>query len=284
MATLLHLPAHHKLSWHDAAQHVCRRRGAGASNRPARTVDPADYYCQVGLIEDLAGFGQRLFTGIGYPRDVPPSEGFSWSSYHSFYADFLKSATRLPTSSLQIKWLAEAVDMHMANLRLMSELMRTIILTSEPAVKRLGIMLPHDAPQVVLMRAKLVDQETWLTLQGSIGAFTESTNEVQCGEVDPYRLPLLSSQPRPGDATHKPSLLLSPARGAARAGPERERADRLALQRLFPGHCSFHLLHYHVHNKRKSCARGANFHCMLKGLSHDAPPDLDERLQELDLA
>ena len=121
-----------------------------------KPVQDTDFYCDPNLVRELAEWGQNMFCIQGFP-DVAAAtahgKGFTWRTWWMFYADHLQEATALPTRKAQQDWIDFAHAQALAALRLMGEVVHSLLTASVDIVSlKLEYLLPWDAPPAEALR------------------------------------------------------------------------------------------------------------------------------------
>jgi hypothetical protein len=173
-------------------------------------LSPADHYCIPARILELRDFGDKLFTGQGFPPALNgftpravvgvSHPGYTWRTFWDLFLEYLEFARRLETLQQQQQWLdeghnyaIEALSMmsvsHKANLQALTDLIS----------KRLTCALPYDATPCKAMREKMDGFEEMLEQNHKYRRFEAGRRGGGSGTSPAkYQLPLRSSWHRSG--------------------------------------------------------------------------------------
>ena len=184
------------------------------SKAAAVTLPQADLYCIPSVMEDLAPYGQKMFSGLyGFRVDVDVRDGFSWHGACIHFAEHLKLAARLESREEQLTWIDYAVSRWYLCLDIMSETVKELLHSSDVAQVCMATYSrpPYQGggPHVVVNRPLLrADAEPLKDLRDRRDALEKTITHRHDHDVfgapsgatksyDDVQLPRLSSKKRP---------------------------------------------------------------------------------------
>ena len=181
-------------------------------DRMADALLTVDHWCVPQAIEEMAIFGQMLFTAIGFPERCidEPNQGYSFVRFFTIYVKHLKLAGQFSEVAQQYDWLQSASDQAKIALHLISQHVLLVLTSSSDLdTRELAGVIAYDAAPLLFMRNKEKEVDEVMKLQRTYHILKGSQSTDLRKPSDAFTLPRLSDRDKNKKRLYEPPDLTS---------------------------------------------------------------------------